>query len=64
MIDSKNYDLRLNGGTPFEKETPLEGYVNSPGTASLWEAVKNTPKTPHLSVKVWKLSKSMIAQTK
>ena len=63
-VDAKTYEVKLNGGTPLDKEVPLDYAVHTPTSASIWDAVRNTNKVPHLTVRLWKLSSSMNAKTK
>ncbi|RKO86026.1 hypothetical protein BDK51DRAFT_26352, partial [Blyttiomyces helicus] len=54
-VENKTYDIKLYGGTPFEKDVPLFEAGEKKGF--LQALLKSSP-VPRLNIRVWKLGKS------
>ena len=55
-MENKTYEIKLYGGTPFEKNIDLEN-VQAEKKGFL-QGLLNTSKTPKLFIRVWKLGKT------
>ncbi|KND00620.1 uncharacterized protein SPPG_03748 [Spizellomyces punctatus DAOM BR117] len=56
-IENKTYDIKLYGGTPFEKNVRLYEEIGKQG---LLQSLIQPNKTPRLNVRVWKLGSSAL----
>lgn len=59
-LDGKTYDIRLSGGTPFDKEVPLAASTSGSPT-KLWQMMRTTTSMPTLTVRVRKLGRTALA---
>lgn len=55
-MENKTYEIKLYGGTPFEKNIDLENIQAE--KKGFLQGLLNTSKTPKLFIRVWKLGKS------
>ncbi|KAJ3036131.1 hypothetical protein HDV00_003043 [Rhizophlyctis rosea] len=55
-IENKTYEIKLYGGTPFEKGIPL-GDMGGERKGFL-QSLINPPRPPRLNIRVWKLGRS------
>lgn len=60
-VENKTYDLKLHGGTPFEKDVGLLGPFESKGLMSSFFPAQ---KPPRLSIRVWKMSQKALGRLK
>lgn len=60
-IENKTYDLKLCGGTPFEKDVPLPIPIENKSAIS---SFLSSSKSPRLSIRLWKLSKDALNRLK
>jgi hypothetical protein len=60
-IENKTYEMKLNGGTPFERDIELPVIPDTKGVLS---SFLQASKTPRLSIKVWKMSRDAMDRLK
>ncbi|KAI9017328.1 hypothetical protein BC832DRAFT_588596 [Gaertneriomyces semiglobifer] len=56
-IENKSYEVKLWGGTPFERNVRLEEQLVRPG---MFQSLFSANKSPRLNLRVWKLGRSVI----
>ncbi|KAJ3052201.1 hypothetical protein HK097_006725 [Rhizophlyctis rosea] len=59
-IENKRYEIKLYGGTPFEKGVAL-GELSGARKGFL-QSLINPPRPPRLNIRVWKLGKSALKE--
>jgi hypothetical protein len=60
-IENKTYEMKLHGGTPFEKDVELP-LVSEP--KGMLAAFLPSQKTPRLNIRVWKMSNQALERLK
>jgi hypothetical protein len=60
-IENKTYEMKLNGGTPFERDIELPIIPDIKGVLS---SFLQAPKPPRLSIRVWKMSRAAMDRLK
>ncbi|KAI8919002.1 hypothetical protein DFJ77DRAFT_259197 [Powellomyces hirtus] len=59
-LDNRAYEIALSGGTPFERNVPLQTDMSKQGFI---EGIVHPNRHPRLNVKVWRLSRSQTRRT-
>ena len=62
VLESKSYEVKLFGGTPYEKDVALEDLPALTPSKSKWQVLKPSTRTPMLTIKVWKLGGKIVEE--